>query len=173
MVSQRHKSCLKIFFGYAEGAGKTYAMLEAAREARRGGTDVVIGCLAERESSQILDMAAEMEHIPCKEQQQNDRVVCELNLDAIVRRKPQLVVVDDLAHTNAKGSRHRRRFQDVEEILRAGIDVYTTADIQNIESLNDLVASITGKVVKDRIPDSLFDHGISRNGNMQVHLNRI
>ena len=158
MVSQRHKSCLKIFFGYAEGAGKTYAMLEAAREARRGGTDVVIGCLAERESSQILDMAAEMEHIPCKKQQQNGRIVRELNLDAIVRRKPQLVVVDDLAHTNAKGSRHRRRFQDVEEILRAGIDVYTTADIQNIESLNDLVASITGKVVKNRIPDSLFDH---------------
>lgn len=158
MVSQRHKSCLKIFFGYAEGAGKTYAMLEAAREAQRSGTDVVIGCLSDKESRQILDMAAEMECIPHKELQQSSQAAWELNPDAVIRRKPQLVVIDDLAHTNAGGARHRRRLQDVEEILRSGIDVYTTADIQNIESLNDLVASITGKIVKDRIPDSVFDH---------------
>ena len=158
MVSQRHKSCLKIFFGYAKGAGKTYTMLEAATEVQKSGTDVVIGCLSDQESRQILDMAGKMERIPYKKLQQNSALVQELNLDAIIRRKPQLVVVDDLAHTNANGSRHRRRFQDVEEILRAGIDVYTTADIQNIESLNDLAASITGKIVKDRIPDSVFDH---------------
>jgi kdpD len=148
---------LKIFFGYAAGVGKTYAMLEAAQAAKRAGVDVVAGYIEPHARPETSAMAEGIEALPTLTVTHKGLTLHEFDLDAALRRRPQLLLVDELAHTNAEGCRHRKRYQDVEELLRAGISVFTTINVQHLESLNDIVASITGVVVRERIPDSVFD----------------
>ena len=148
---------LKIFFGYAAGVGKTYAMLEAAQQARARGEDVAVGVIGPHARPQTAALLRGLERLPARQVLHGGRLLSEFDLDAALRRRPQLILVDELAHANAEGSRHAKRYQDVQELLRAGIDVYTTVNVQHIESLNDTVASITGVQVGERIPDSAFD----------------
>ena len=151
------KGKLKIFFGYAEGVGKTYAMLQAAHQASEQGIDVVAGYIETHSYQKTDELLAGIEQIPVKRISHEKTELSEFDLDAALRRKPQLILVDELAHTNAAGSRHVKRYKDVQELLNAGIDVYTTVNVWHIESLNDMVASITGMMVRERIPDSAFD----------------
>ena len=148
---------LKIFFGYAAGVGKTYAMLEAAHQAKQEGIDVVVGYVEPHARPDTLALLNGLEAIPCREINYRGIRLKEFDLDAALRRKPQLILVDELAHSNARGSRHTKRYQDVEELLKAGINVYTTVNVQHLESLNNLVSSITGIAVNERIPDHVFD----------------
>lgn len=148
---------LKIFFGYAAGVGKTYAMLEAAHQAQKEGLDVVVGYVEPHARPDTLALLEGLEALPCKEIDYRGIKLRELDLDRALQRKPQLILVDELAHNNAQGCRHTKRYQDVEELLQAGISVYTTVNVQHLESLNDLVSSITGIAVQERIPDHVFD----------------
>ena len=148
---------LKIFFGYAAGSGKTYAMLRAAHAAKRRGVDVVAGYIEPHARPETAALLQGLETIPLKRVEMAGTTMVEFDLDAALERAPQLILVDELAHTCAPGCRHKKRYQDVKELLHAGIDVYTTVNVQHIESLNDMVASITGVIVRERIPDSVFD----------------
>lgn len=148
---------LKIFLGYAPGIGKTCAMLEAARRAKAMGVDVVIGDLGPDISTETKRLAEGLERLPLRKCEEAGRPVWEFNLNAALRRRPQLILVDELAHTNAPGCRHRKRCQDVDELLRAGISVYTTINVQNLESLNDVAAAVIGENVEEQVPDSVFD----------------
>ncbi|MBL0224793.1 MAG: sensor histidine kinase KdpD [Geobacteraceae bacterium] len=148
---------LKIFLGYAAGVGKTYAMLEAARLRKKAGRDVVAGYVESHGRSETDSLLEGLEIQSRKEVNYLGVAFPEMDLDAILARKPQIVLVDELAHTNAPGSRHEKRWQDVEEILEAGIDVYATVNIQHFESLNDVVAGITGIIVRETVPDRLLD----------------
>ena len=150
---------LKIFLGYAAGVGKTYAMLEAAEQRRLDGCEVVIGYVESHgrfETDSLLAFTG-LETIPKKLVTYQGVQLLELDLDAVLARQPQLVLIDELAHSNAPGLRHEKRWQDVEEILAAGIDVYTTVNIQHFESLNDVVAQITGITVRETVPDRFLD----------------
>ncbi|MBC8569921.1 sensor histidine kinase KdpD [Oscillospiraceae bacterium NSJ-54] len=151
------RGSLKIFFGYAAGVGKTYAMLQAAHAAKRRGIDVVAGYVEPHARPQTAALLNGLEELPTREVKQNGVTLREFDLDAAIGRRPQLILVDELAHTNADACRHRKRYQDIHELLDQGIDVYTTLNVQHIESLNDLVASITGITVMERVPDSVFD----------------
>ena len=153
----RRTGKLKIFFGYAAGVGKTYAMLEAAHAARAAGTDVVAGYIEPHTRPDTLALLDGLEQLPPRELLHKEVALREFDLDRAIARRPALILVDELAHTNAEGCRHRKRYQDIEELLAAGIDVYTTVNVQHIESLNDIVASITGVIVRERVPDSVFD----------------
>ncbi|MEG2421579.1 MAG: histidine kinase, partial [Oscillospiraceae bacterium] len=148
---------LKIFFGYAAGVGKTFAMLSAAHEAKNEGIDVVCGYIEPHTRPETMALVEGLESLPTMAITHKNIVLKELDLDGALRRHPQLLLVDELAHTNPEGCRHRKRYGDIEELLTAGIDVYTTVNVQHIESLNDLVASITGVTVRERVPDSVFD----------------
>lgn len=148
---------LVVFLGPVAGVGKTYAMLEAAHEQLEAGVDVVIGWVETHGRAETEALAARLPRIPPKEVEYRGMRLREMDLDAILARRPQLVLVDELAHTNAPGSRHVRRYQDVQEIIQAGIDVYTTLNIQHIESLNDVVARITGVEVRETVPDSVVE----------------
>ena len=148
---------LKIFFSYAAGVGKTYAMLQAARQAKERGVDVIAGYIEPHSRPQTTALLNGLERLPVKQVFYGKMTLREFDIDRALNRKPQLILVDELAHTNAEGSRHTKRYQDVQELLNAGIDVYTTVNVQHIESLNDTVASITGVLVRERIPDSIFD----------------
>ena len=148
---------LKIFFGYAAGVGKTYAMLEAARRAKASGMDVVAGYIEPHTRPETMALLEGLEQLPAKTILYKGIELREFDLDAALARKPQLILVDELAHTNAEGCRHVKRYQDVQELLRAGINVYTTVNVQHLESLNDKVAAITGMSVTEHIPDSVFD----------------
>lgn len=148
---------LKIFFGYAAGVGKTYAMLKAARAAKRRGIDVIIGYVEPHARPETIALTQGLESLPSMEIAYNGITLKEFDLDAALLRKPQLILVDELAHTNAEGSRNKKRYQDVQELLRAGIHVFSTINVQHIESINDMVASITGITVRERIPDEVFD----------------
>lgn len=148
---------LKIFFGYAAGVGKTYAMLEAAHQAQKEGVDVVVGYVEPHARPDTLALLDGLEVLTCKEIDYRGIKLKEFDLDRALQRKPQLILVDELAHNNAQGCRHTKRYQDVEELLQAGINVYTTVNVQHLESLNDLVSSITGIAVNERIPDHVFD----------------
>lgn len=148
---------LKIFLGYAPGVGKTYAMLEAAHRAKESGVDVAVGYIEPHTRAETTVLLNGLELLPPKIIPYKGAEQREFDLDAALERHPQLLLVDELAHTNTEGSRHVKRYQDVQELLRAGINVYTTVNIQNLESLNDKVASIIGVSVSERIPDSVFD----------------
>jgi two-component system, OmpR family, sensor histidine kinase KdpD len=148
---------LKIFFGAAAGVGKTYAMLEAAREKRTDGVDVAVGYVEPHGRPETEALLETLETVPPRLVEYHGATLRELDLDAALARRPQLILVDELAHTNAHGSRHAKRWQDVLELLDAGIDVYTTVNVQHVESLNDVVAKITGVIVRETIPDSVFD----------------
>ena len=149
---------LKIFFGYAAGVGKTYAMLKAAHSAKAQGLDVVAGYIEPHIRPQTTVLLKGLEQLTPVIVTHGDIILREFDIDAALRRHPQIILVDELAHTNAAGCRHKKRYKDVEELLKAGIDVYTTVNVQHIESLNDIVASITGVIVRERIPDFVFDN---------------
>jgi len=148
---------LKIFLGYAAGVGKTYTMLEAARERRSEGVDVVIALVETHGRAETEALAAGLESVPRKRIEYRGTSLTEMDIDAVLARRPQLALVDELAHTDAPGSRHPKRYQDVEELLAAGIDVYTTLNIQHIESLKDVVNQVTGTIIRETVPDRIID----------------
>lgn len=148
---------LKIFLGAAPGVGKTYEMLAAGRARLREGVDVVIGVVETHGRRETQAMVEGFEAIPRRTVSYRGRDLDEMDLDAILKRRPSLVLVDELAHTNAPDSRHAKRYMDVEELLAAGIDVYTTLNIQHVESLNDVVAQITRIRVRETVPDAIID----------------
>ena len=154
---QRERGRLKIFFGYAAGVGKTYAMLEAAHQRKAEGVDIIVGYVETHQRVETENMLKGLEVIPPKAIQYRNIQLPEMDIDKVLERKPQLVLVDELAHTNVPGSRHTKRYQDVEELLSAGISVYGTLNIQHLESLNDVVAQITGTQVRETIPDKVID----------------
>jgi two-component system sensor histidine kinase KdpD len=147
----------KIFIGMSPGVGKTFKMLEEAHQLKAEGVDVVIGLLETHGRRETAEKAVGLESIPRQAIQNDTLVLYEMDTDAILARAAKLVLVDELAHTNVPGCEREKRFQDVEVILNAGIDVYSTVNIQHLESLNDLVARITGVVVRERIPDRILD----------------
>jgi two-component system, OmpR family, sensor histidine kinase KdpD len=148
---------LKVFLGAAPGVGKTYEMLTQGRQRRLDGVDVVIGVVETHGRIETDHLAKGFEVVPKKRIAYKGRVLSEMDIDAILQRKPKLVLVDELAHTNAPGSRHPKRYLDVQELLDAGIDVYTTLNVQHLESLNDVVARITRIRVRETVPDSVLD----------------
>lgn len=148
---------LKIFFGGCAGTGKTYAMLSAAQSSLKEGVDVVAGVIETHGRSETQKLLAGVPILPMTEIAHRGVSLREFNLDAAKARKPSIVLVDELAHTNAPGSRHPKRWQDVQELLDAGIDVYSTLNVQHLESLSDVVAGVTGVRVKETVPDSVFD----------------
>lgn len=154
---KQKRGSLKIFLGYAIGTGKTYAMLEAAHALKQRGADVVIGYINPHCNPQTLALQKGLEVLAAKKIEQDGKYVEEFDLDGALRRKPEYILIDDLAHTNPTGSRHERRYKDVEELMNMGIHVYTTLNIQHMESLNDIITSITGRTEKERIPDSVFE----------------
>ena len=147
----------KIFIGMAPGVGKTYRMLEEGAELRDQGIDVVVGLVETHGRQETIEKTHGFEMIPLLESLYSGVTLKEMNTDAILDRCPQLVLIDELAHTNVPGSPREKRYQDVEIVLEAGIDVYSTVNIQHLESLNDLVAKITSVVVRERIPDRILD----------------
>lgn len=154
---QSPRGRLKIFLGYAAGVGKTYAMLEAAHQRQQEGLEVVVGYVETHGRVETESRLAGLEVLPRKQVVYHGIALSEMDVDAVLRRQPELVLVDELAHTNAPGSRHPKRYQDVEELLAAGIDIYSTLNIQHLESLNDVIAQITGVTVRETIPDSLLE----------------
>ena len=148
---------LKIFFGANAGVGKTYAMLEAARKRQAEGVGVVVGYVEPHGRAETEALLAGLETLPFREVEYRGARLNEFDLDAALERHPALLLVDEFAHTNAAGSRHAKRWQDIEELLEAGIDVFTTVNVQHIESLNDVVAQITGARVQETVPDHVFD----------------
>lgn len=155
--SRRSRGRLSIFLGYAAGVGKTYAMLESAHQREEDGVDVVIGYVETHKRPETDTLREGLEEIPPDQIEYHGVTLPEMDLDAILARKPELVIVDELAHTNAPGSRHNKRYQDVEEILAQGISVLTTLNIQHVESLKDVVAQITGVQVQETLPDRILD----------------
>ncbi len=149
---------LKIFFGMCAGVGKTYTMLQTAQAEKLKGNDIIIGYIETHNRKETAELAEGFELIPRKVYKYKSTTVQEMDLDAIIARKPRLVLVDELAHTNAPGSRHTKRFQDVLEILDNGINVYTTVNVQHLESRSDTVAQITGIIVRETFPDEIFEN---------------
>lgn len=147
----------KIFIGMAPGVGKTFKMLEEAYQLKQDGVDVVIGLLETHGRKETAEKAEGLELVPRQQINHNGVVLTEMDTEAVLARQPQLALVDELAHTNIPGSQREKRYQDVEVLLVAGIDVYSTVNIQHLESLNDLVARITGVVVRERVPDRLLE----------------
>ncbi|MFB6419342.1 MULTISPECIES: sensor histidine kinase KdpD [Bradyrhizobium] len=148
---------LKIFVGAAPGVGKTYEMLQSAHAKRKAGVDVVVGFVETHGRAETEALVRDLEVVPRKKFDYRGQIVEEMDLDAVIARRPRIALVDELAHTNAAGSRHPKRYLDVEELLSHGIDVYTAVNIQHIESLNDVVAQITHVRVRETVPDSVFD----------------
>lgn len=154
---RRERGQLKIFLGYAAGVGKTYSMLENARRALATGREVVIGYVEPHARPDTLAMVDQLEVIPALVVTHRGVQVREFDVDAALQRHPDLLLVDELAHTNAEGCRHAKRWQDIDELLSAGVDVWTTLNVQHIESLNDVIAQVTGVAVRETIPDSVFE----------------
>ena len=155
---KKSRGKLKIFLGYAAGSGKTYAMLKAAHEAKKHHIDVVAGYVEPHARPDTQALVKGLETIAPMEIAYKGVKLREFDLDAALKRNPRLILVDELAHTNVKGCRNEKRYQDVKELLRAGIDVYTTMNIQHLESLNDIVGNVTHIEVRERVPDKVFDH---------------
>ncbi|MDR5771180.1 MULTISPECIES: sensor histidine kinase KdpD [unclassified Caballeronia] len=155
--AQRQRGRLKIFFGASAGVGKTFAMLQAARRLREEGVDVVAGVVETHGRKETLALLEGVDVLPPARIEYRGRLLAEFDLDAALARKPQLILVDELAHANVQGLRHLKRWQDVQELLDAGIDVYTTVNVQHLESLNDIVGRITGIRVWETVPDRVFD----------------
>jgi len=155
--SSRKAGRLKIFLGYSAGVGKTYSMLQEAVAGKRSGADVVIGVVETHGRKETEAMLQGLEIIPERKIEYSGIALEELDIDAVLKRRPALALIDELAHTNAPGSRHLKRFQDVEELLNAGIDVYTTLNVQHIESLIDVVNQISGVKVAETVPDRILE----------------
>lgn len=158
MLHQREKSRgrLRVYFGFAAGVGKTYAMLAEAQELSVLGKDIVIGYIEPHDRPDTNQLLEGLPQIPLKEVTYKGLTLSEPNIDAIIKRQPEIVLIDELAHSNAPGSRNRKRYQDIEELLNAGINVHTTINVQHIESLNDIVEEVTGIEVKETVPDTFF-----------------
>lgn len=148
---------LKIFFGYAPGVGKTHAMLEAAKREKAAGVDVAIAIVEGHGQPDVTSLADQFELIPTRPSVRQGVPAGEFDLDAALRRHPQLILIDELAHTNADASRHPKRWQDVQELLDAGISVFSTLNVQHVESLNDVITQITGITVRETLPDSVLE----------------
>ncbi|XGV96436.1 MAG: sensor protein KdpD [Leptolyngbya sp. BL-A-14] len=157
LIRPKRRGKHKIFIGMSPGVGKTYRMLEEAHCLRQEGIDVVIGLLETHNRAETAQKAIGLEQVPRQDVTCSGITLTEMDTEAILARQPQLVLVDELAHTNVPGSEREKRYQDVEMLLAAGLDVYSTVNIQHIESLNDTVARITGVVVRERIPDRVLD----------------
>src|SRR5436190_1927156 len=155
--AQQARGKLKIFFGAMAGVGKTYAMLEAAHARRADGMDVVVGWVDTHGRAETAALLQGLEVVPRRAVTYRGTTLDEFDLDAALARRPALLLVDELAHTNAPGSRHAKRWQDVEELLDAGINVYTTVNVQHLESLNDVVAQVTGVVARETVSDSVLE----------------
>ena len=156
-ADQARRGRLKIFLGAAPGVGKTYQMLRAAQSRRRDGVDVVIGLIETHGRQETDEQLRGLEEIPRKRIEYREHVFEEMDIDALLERGPGLVIVDELAHRNVPGSRNAKRYLDVKELIEAGIDVYTTMNVQHIESLNDTVAKTAWTVVRETVPDSMLD----------------
>src|SRR5215831_9065723 len=156
-AAREQRGKLKIFLGAAPGVGKTYEMLQTARRRRAEGVDVVIGVVETHGRKETEALLEGLEVVPHRRVTYQGHTLNEMDIDAVLARRPGLVLVDELAHTNAPGSRHPKRYLDVEELLAAGIDVYTTVNIQHLESLNDVVAQITRVRVRETVPDRIVD----------------
>ncbi len=154
---QKARGKLKIFLGYAAGVGKTYAMLEAAQSRQAEGVDVVAAFVETHGRGETEALLKGLEEVPRKAYEYRGVKLIEMDLDAVLSRKPQLALVDEHAHTNAPGTRHPKRWQDIEELLNAGIDVYTTLNIQHLESFRDVIAQITGVIQRETVPDRVLD----------------
>src|ERR1700684_2267914 len=152
-----HRGKLRIYFGSSAGVGKTYAMLVAARKLKSEGRDVVIGGVETHGRAETAALLEDMELLSLKTLPYRSRELSEFDLDAALKRQPALILVDELAHSNVQGQRPPKRWQDVEELLGAGIDVFTTLNVQHLESLNDVVGGITNVRVWETIPDTVFD----------------
>lgn len=157
VLEEARNGKLTIFFGYCAGVGKTFSMLNTAQQKSVEGVDVVIGYIESHDRPDTQNLTYGLEKIPTKEVLYKGHHFSEFDLDKALDRHPQLILVDELAHTNAPTSRHKKRYSDIEELLRAGIDVYTTVNVQHIESLHDVVESITKVKVNERIPDHIFN----------------
>lgn len=155
---RKERGKLRIYFGASAGVGKTYAMLTAARRIQEEGRTVLVGVVETHGRSETALQVGNLELLPLKKIVYRNRILPEFDLDAALQRHPSLILMDELAHTNAPGARHPKRWQDVEELLVAGIDVYTTINVQHLESLNDVVGGITGIRVTEIVPDPVFDH---------------
>ncbi|VTP60924.1 Sensor protein KdpD [Serratia rubidaea] len=157
VANEKPRGRLKVFFGACAGVGKTYAMLQEAQRQRALGLDVLVGVVETHGRNETAALLDGLSVLPQKRIQHRGRVVREFDLDAALARHPALILMDELAHSNAHGSRHPKRWQDVEELLDAGIDVLTTVNVQHLESLNDVVGGITGIRVRETVPDHVFD----------------
>lgn len=157
IASNQSRGRLKIFIGYAPGVGKTYAMLNEGNRRLKRGQDVVIGYVESHQRDETDIQIGELEIMPRKKVEYNGVVMEEMDKDAVIARKPYLALIDELAHTNVPGSKNKKRYEDVEEILNAGINVMTTLNIQHMESLNDVVRQITGIAVRETIPDYIVE----------------
>ena len=154
---ERTRGRLKVYLGAAPGVGKTYEMLTVAQARRKAGIDVVVGVVETHGRAETEALVEGFEVLPRRKIAYHGTELEEMDLDALLARRPALALVDELAHTNAPGSRHPKRYQDVEELLAAGIDVETTLNIQHVESLNDVVAQITRIRVRETVPDSILE----------------
>ncbi len=153
----KRRGRLKIFFGACPGVGKTYAMLSAAQRRKKQGADIVIGVVETHGRSDTAALLSDLERIPLREADHRGVKLSEFDIDAALARRPTLILIDELAHTNTPDSRNIKRWQDIEELLQAGIDVYSTLNAQHLETVNDTVAKITGVVVRETVPDHIFD----------------
>ncbi|CNB12335.1 two-component system sensor histidine kinase KdpD [Yersinia similis] len=157
VANEKPHGRLKVFFGACAGVGKTYAMLQEAQRLRAQGLDVLVGVVETHGRSETAALLEGLTALPLKRIHHRNRQIREFDLDAALARRPALILMDELAHSNANGSRHPKRWQDVEELLDAGIDVLTTVNVQHLESLNDVVGGVTGIRVRETVPDHMFD----------------
>ena len=153
LIRQQQRGRLKIYLGFAAGVGKTYEMLQEGQRLKRRGVDVVIGIVETHGRSETAAQIGDLVQVPRRQIEYHGVVLDELDVDALLARRPAVALIDELAHTNVPGSRHAKRYQDVEELLHAGINVISTLNIQHLESLYDLVEKATGVKVKERVPD--------------------
>ncbi len=154
----KRRGKLKIYFGYSSGVGKTYTMLKDAHQELRRGVDVVVGYINQNSGPETMELTEGLEILPFKLVASSKGMLTEFNLEGALFRKPQIILIDELAYSNAPGSRHEKRFQDIEELLAAGISVYTTVNAQQIESLNQTVTEALQIPNGERIPDFIFDY---------------
>jgi two-component system sensor histidine kinase KdpD len=156
LIREQQRGRLKVYIGFAPGVGKTYEMLQEGQRLRRQGVDVVIGVVETHGRADTAQMVGDLEQVPRRRVEYRGVVLEEMDLDAVLARRPTVALVDELAHTNAPGSRHSKRYQDVEELLRAGVHVITTMNIQHLEGLYDMIERFTGIKVKERVPDYIL-----------------
>lgn len=156
-INMTRRGKLKIYFGYSSGVGKTYTMLKDAHQELRRGVDVVVGYIDPHSSAETMELMEGLEILPFKLIASSKGMLTEFNLEGALFRRPRIILVDEMAHANAAGSKHEKRYQDIEELLAAGIDVYTTVNAQQIESLNQAVTETLKVPYGEKIPDFIFD----------------